>query len=79
MANEDAFQQLVRTDPEGQFWNSNNFQNIFGYKRPTGRSEEGYKLLAKIEKETNPEQIKIRKKLEKVENEQNSIKNEIRR
>lgn len=77
LANPDAFQQLRRIDPE--FGNSPKLQDIYGYKRPTGRSDEAYKLMAKIERESAPEQVRIRSKKEKREREINDIKNKIRR
>merc|ERR1711957_219609 len=79
LANPDAFQQLTRIDPGGKFWNSTKFQDVFGYKRPIGRSDEGYKLLASIERDSAPDQVRIRKRKEKVEKERNDIKNKIRR
>ncbi|CAG5097484.1 Oidioi.mRNA.OKI2018_I69.XSR.g15093.t1.cds [Oikopleura dioica] len=57
IANRDAYQELEKVDPKGTLWKAESFENIYGYKRPIGRSPEAYQLLSKIEKESSPDQI----------------------
>jgi hypothetical protein len=64
---------LERIDPKRTTWKSEKYENLYGYKRPLDKSPEAYKvsfyplnffvnfehlkLLAKIEKESSPDQI----------------------
>ncbi|CBY24629.1 unnamed protein product [Oikopleura dioica] len=52
-----SLKELERIDPKRTIWKSEKFENIYGYKRPLDKSPEAYKLLAKIEKESSPDEI----------------------
>ena len=79
LANPDAFHQLKRADPEGQVWKNSIYEDVFGYKRPVGRSEDAYKLMAKVERESSPEEIEKIRKQEILENKINKEKYQVQR
>ena len=41
LANHDAFKTLVAFDKNGEYWSEPEFEDIYGYRKPKGRSDEG--------------------------------------
>jgi len=68
LANPDAFAEMQKIDPHGKLWKGSDYEDIFGYKRPVGRSEEAFQVMTKIEKESSPDQIQIRREKQKIAN-----------
>merc|ERR1711935_1230007 len=61
LANHDAFKSLLEIDKNGDFFAEPEFESIYGYRKPKRKSDEAYQLLAKIERESEPEQIERRR------------------